>query len=103
MAGFDFSSVGSLLQEAQKKAKELEDKNTSLCFTAKSGGGLVSVSLNGKPEVVDVTIDDSLLEDKDSLQILLIGAINDALRMALENQKNDALSILGDINPFSSR
>lgn len=99
--GFDMSKLGGIIEEAQKKAKELEKKSSSLSFTAKSGGGLVSVTVNGKFEALDVTIDDSLLEDKESLQILLMSAFNDAIKSAIENQKNDAMSMLGGFNPFA--
>ena len=99
--GFDMSKLGGMIEEAQKKAKELEEKSSSLSFTAKSGGGLVSVTVNGKFEILDITIDDSLLEDKESLQILLMSACNDAIKSAIENQKNDAMSMLGGFNPFA--
>lgn len=98
---FDFSKLGAAFEEAQKKAKELEEKSSNLSFTAKSGGGLVSVTVNGKFEVLDITIDDSLLEDKESMQILLMSAFNDAIKSAVENQKRDAMSMLGGFNPFA--
>lgn len=66
----------------------------------KSGGGLVSVSVNGNSEVVDLNIDKSLLEDLEALQILLIGAINEALKNAENAKKNSAMEILGDFSPF---
>ena len=99
--GLDFSKLGAVFEEAQKKAKEMEEKSSNISFTAKSGGGLVSVSVNGKFEVIDVTIDDSLLSDKESLQILLMSAMSDANKSALENQKNEAVSMLGGFNPFA--
>lgn len=58
---------------------------------------MVSVSVNGKFEVVDVTIDDSLLLDKESLQILLMSAMSDANKSALEKPKNEAMSMLGGL------
>ncbi len=99
--GFDMSKLGGMLEEAQKKAKELEEKSSNLSFTAKSGGGMVSASVSGKFEVLDISIDDSLLEDKESLQILLMSALNDAIKSAVENQKNEAMSMLGGLNPFA--
>ncbi|HRF55889.1 MAG TPA: YbaB/EbfC family nucleoid-associated protein [Campylobacterales bacterium] len=99
--GFDMSKLGAVLEEAQKKAKEMETRSSTLAFSAKSGGGLVSATVNGKFEVLDITIDDSLLEDKESLQILLMSAINDAMKSAAENQKNEAMSMLGGLNPFA--
>jgi len=64
---------------------------------------MVEVTINGKGEVTDINIDDSLLTDKDSLQILLIGAINDANKMVEDNRQNSALGMLGGINPFGSK
>lgn len=93
----DFSKMGELLNQVQEKAKSLELELESKEFSAKSGGGLVSVSANGKGEIIDVSIDDTLLEDKESLQILLISAINDALAMVAQNKNNLAGNIFGGL------
>lgn len=98
--GFDFSKMGDIINEAQKKAKEFEKENENLTFSAKSGGGLVSVSANGKGEIVDLTIDDSLLEDKESMQILIISAMNDVIKMAEDNKKQLASKMLGGFGGF---
>lgn len=95
---FDFSKMGDMLAQAQKAAKELEAQSAAKEFGAKSGGGLVSVKVNGKGEVLDVTIDDSLMSDKESLQILLISAINDALKTAEDDKKATAGRMLGGLN-----
>lgn len=68
----------------------------------KSGGGMVEISINGNNEVIDLSIDDSLLEDKDSLQILLISAINDCLHQADNNRKMTAMNMMGGLNPFGT-
>ena len=52
--------------------------------------------------MIDITIDDSLLEDKESLQILLIGTINDALKMVEDNKKSQAMGMFGGLNPFGN-
>ena len=99
--GLNMGELGKMFEEVQKKAKEIEEKNESIELTAKSGGGLVKVTANGKGETIDLEIDDSLLEDKESLQILLISALNDVIKMVEDNKKSTALSMLGDgFNPF---
>ncbi len=98
--GMDLSKMQEMLQGMQAKAQELEQQIKSTTLTAKGGGGLVEVSANGAGEIIDINIDDSLLEDKESLQILLISTINDALKMAEDNKKNQALNIFGGLNPF---
>lgn len=97
---FDPNKLTELLGNFQEKAKELEEQNKSKIYTSKSGGGLVSVSINGSGEVIDISIDDSLLQDKESLQILLMSAINDAYVNVEENKKSSALGMLGSLNPF---
>ena len=94
--------LSGLQENAQKLQAELESKT----FNVKSGGGLVEVSMNGKGEVIDLNIDDSLLSDKDTLQILLIGALNDASKMVQQNQQSSALGMLGGMggmNPFGAK
>jgi len=85
--GIDFSKMGQMLEEAQKKAQEIEQESQKREFSVKSGGGLISVRANGKGEVLDISIDDSLLEDKESLQILLISAVNDVLKPSLKDEQ----------------
>lgn len=97
---FDIKNLSQMLGGMQEQIQEIEQKSKDTILTAKSGGGLLSVSINGAGEVVDILIDDSLLEDKESLQILLISALNDAYKNVEENRKSLALGMLGKINPF---
>jgi hypothetical protein len=97
---FDLNNLGGMLEEIQKKSKEFESINSDKTYTVKSGGGLISVTINGAVEIIDISIDDTLLEDKDSMQILLISAINEAIKIADDNRKKDALQMLGNFNLF---
>lgn len=97
---FDFSKMGAMLEEAQKQAQKMQEDAQKKEFTAKSGGGLVSVSINGGGEVIDISIDDSLLSDKESLQILLISATNDALKMVEDNKKLATTQMLSSMGGF---
>ena len=81
----------------------LQEESKHIELTAKSGGGLVVVKANGAGEIIDVIIDDSLLEDKESLQILLMSAMNDVIKMAEDNKKSQALGMMGGFNPFGSK
>ncbi|MCK4738230.1 MAG: YbaB/EbfC family nucleoid-associated protein [Sulfurimonas sp.] len=95
--------MSKMLEGMQENAEKLQAELESKTFNVKSGGGLVEVSMNGKGEVIDLNIDDSLLSDKDSLQILLIGALNDASKMVQQNQQSSALGMLGGMNPFGAK
>jgi DNA-binding YbaB/EbfC family protein len=91
---FENLDLNGMLSQLQESMKAQNNKT----YTASSGGGMVEVQVNGEFEVIDINIDDSLLEDKSSLQILLISAINDAIKMAIEDKKNQALNMFGNIN-----
>ncbi len=96
----DLSQMGKMFEKAQEEAKKLQEDMESKEYIAKSGGGLVQVKANGKGEIIDIEIDDSLLEDKDSMQILLISAVNDVLNMVQEDKKNMAMQMFGKLGGF---
>jgi hypothetical protein len=100
---FDLSKMTMMLEEAQKHAQKMQEEADNKAFTARSGGGLVSVSMNGHSEVIDITIDDSLLSDKESLQILLISACNDVVKMVEENKKLATTQMLSSIGGFGTK
>jgi len=98
--GFDMKKMSEMMSQMQDKAKEIEEQSKNVQFTAKAGGGLVELTMNGAGEVVDLNIDDSVMDDKAYLQILLISAMNDANKMAQENKKSQAMGMMGGMNPF---
>lgn len=100
--GFDLGNMGKIMEQMQEKAKEIQEQAKNIQFTAKAGGGLIELTANGAGEVIDLTIDDSLLEDKESLQILLISAMNDVNKMIEDNKKSQAMGMMGGMNPFGS-
>lgn len=101
--GFDMSKMSEMMTQVQDKAKEMQEQSKNVQFTAKSGGGLVEVTVNGMNEVIDLNIDDTLMDDKAYLQILLISAMNDANKMAEDNKKSQAMGMMGDMNPFANK
>jgi hypothetical protein len=101
--GLDMSKMAGMMEQLQTKAKEMEEQSKNITLTAKAGGGMVEVTANGANEIIDITIDDSLLDDKSSMQILLISAINDVLKMVEDNKKSQAMGMMGGINPFGMK
>ena len=91
----NMGDMSKMLEGMQENAAKLQTELESKTFNVKSGGGMVEVSMNGKGEIIDLIIDDSLLTDKTSLEILLIGAMNDANKMVMQNQQQSALSLFG--------
>ncbi|QKF81141.1 nucleoid-associated protein, YbaB/EbfC family [Halarcobacter ebronensis] len=103
--GIDLSKINlnEIMGQVQGMADKAKEENASKIFTAKAGGGMVEISINGNSEVIDLKIDDSLLEDKDSLQILLISALNDVIKQSDDNKKMMAMSMFNGFNSFGQK
>jgi len=98
--GLNLGEMGKMLEQVQAKAKEAQEQSKNIEFSAKVGGGLIELKANGLGEVIDLQIDDSLLEDKESLQILLISAMNEIARLIEDNKRSQAMNMMGSFNPF---
>lgn len=103
--GIDLSKINlsEMMGQVQEMANKAKEDNASKIFTSKSGGGMISLSINGNSEVIDLQIDDSLLEDKDSLQILLISCMNDVIKQTEENQKMMAMNMMGGLGSLGKK
>jgi len=98
--GMDMQKMSEMMSQMQDKAKEMQEQAKHVQFTANSGGGLVEITANGIGEIIDLNIDDTLLEDKEHLQLLLISAMNDVEKMVEDNKKSQAMGMMGNMNPF---
>ena len=96
-------NLNDMLNQYQEMAKNSKEDNASRIFTSKSGGGMIEISINGNSEVIDLKIDDSLLEDKDSLQILLISCMNDVIKQSDENKKMMAMNMMGGLGSLGQK
>ena len=100
--GIDLSKINlnEVMGQVQNMAEKAKEDGSKKIFSSKVGGGMIELSINGNSEVIDLQIDDSLLEDKDSLQILLISAMNDVIKQSDDSKKQMAMNMMGGINPF---
>ena len=85
-------NIAGLMQQAQKMQQEMQKAQEELAnmeVTGESGGGMVSVVMNGQHAVKRVTIDPSLADDIEMLEDLVTAATNDAvnrIKQASEQQ-----------------
>ena len=83
--------LGNLMKQAQRmqeNMQKVQEEIAQMEVTGQSGGGLVSVVMNGRHDVKRVNIDNSLMEeDKEMLEDLLAAAVNDAVRQVEETTK----------------
>ncbi|BCX18765.1 MAG: nucleoid-associated protein [Geminicoccaceae bacterium] len=90
-------NITNMLKEAQKlqqRMVEMQQRLAETEMTGQSGGGLVTVVLNGKGEMKKVKIDKSLVDpnEVEILEDLIVAATNDAkakieAHLAAEMQK----------------
>lgn len=89
--------LGDIMQQAQKMQADMQKAQEQLAqreVTGESGAGLVRVTMNGRHDVRQVEIDNSVLEeDKGVLEDLLAAAVNDAVRR-VEAANKEAMSEL---------
>ena len=75
----------AMLKQAQKMQQEMlrmQAEQEAKTFTAKSGGGMVSATVNGKHELVGIEINPEAVDpdDVEMLQDMLVIAFNDAMK-----------------------
>ncbi|MCR4677130.1 MAG: YbaB/EbfC family nucleoid-associated protein [Lachnospiraceae bacterium] len=80
-------NMNNLMKQAQRMQRQMEESQKEMEtkeFTAKAGGGAVSVTVTGKKEVKEVIIDKEVVDpdDVEMLQDLIVAAVNEALKQA---------------------
>ena len=85
-------------QDVQKKIEHVQSELDDLRIKGESGGGLVKTTVNGKMELLDISLQDDILEeDKDMIEDLIISAVNNAMSKAQEESQNRMNSVTGGI------
>lgn len=91
----DMKSLQKMMKQAQQMQERLQQEMSELRVEATSGGGIVSVSMDGTKQLLSVTIDPEAVDPKDTemLQDLILAAVNEATRKVDEalNQQMSAL------------
>ena len=83
-------------QEMQKQIENVQNQLSDMIIEAESGGGMVTVKVNGKQEVLELVIDpDAMKEDKEVLEDLIISALNKGLSKAQSDSQEKMNSVTG--------
>ncbi|NWF93787.1 MAG: YbaB/EbfC family nucleoid-associated protein [Syntrophaceae bacterium] len=94
--------LGNILKQAQQmhaKIAQLQEEMAGKTVEASSGGGMVSVVMNGRQEVLSVRIDPEVVnrEDMEMLQDLIAAAVNEAIRRSQEMMQEEIKKITGGL------
>ena len=93
----------AMLKQAQKMQQEMlrmQQEQEAKTFTAKAGGGMVAATVNGKHELVELTVNPEAVdpEDVEMLQDMIIAAVNEAMRAADNEAANNMSKLTGGLN-----
>ncbi len=93
----------AMLKQAQKMQQEMlrmQQEQEAKTFTASAGGGMVSATVNGKHELLELSIKPEAVdpEDVEMLQDTVIAAVNEAMRTADNEAANNMSRLTGGLN-----
>ena len=103
MPGGGGMNQAAMMKQAQKMQQEMlrmQQEQEAKTFSAKAGGGMVSATVNGKHELVNLEINPEAVDpdDVEMLQDMVIAAVNEALRTADAEAANNMSRLTGGLN-----
>jgi DNA-binding YbaB/EbfC family protein len=100
----DFSDLGKMKEmmgQARQMQEQMERKLAETVVEASSGGGVVTVRMNGKKEVLRLKIEPAAMgssaSDLELLEDLIVAAMNEAGRRADEAIKANVAGMMGGL------
>lgn len=97
------NGLGNIMQKAQRmqsKISEIQEEIGEEEFEASTGGGVVTATVNGNKEIIDVDIDPEVLDpdDVDMLEEMVVGAMNQALQKATDKMNEEIEQVTGGMD-----
>jgi DNA-binding YbaB/EbfC family protein len=95
--------LGNLLKQAQKVQEEMAKIQEDLAqkkVEATSGGGMVTVEVNGQQEILSVKIDPEVIkpDEREMLEDLVLAAVNEGMRKAKDLIKEEMAKVAGGLS-----
>jgi DNA-binding YbaB/EbfC family protein len=92
-------NILEVMQQARQVQEQLQKRMADLRVEASSGGGMVTVVVNGAKQVQSITIDPTVVskDDVEMLQDLIAAAVNDAVRKVDEQLGQSMSGLLGGL------
>jgi nucleoid-associated protein EbfC len=92
-------NIQEMLAQARQQAEKLQEKMQQTVVEASSGGGSVTVKMNGQKQVLSVIIEPEVVKsgDIEMLQDLIVAAVNAASQKVEEAMKSSLGGMLGGL------
>ena len=93
----------ALMKQAQKMQQDMlrmQEEMENKTYSATAGGGMVTATVNGKHEVLNLEIKPEAVDpdDVEMLQDMVIAAVNEAMRSADTDSANNMSRLTGGLN-----
>ena len=77
-------------QELSETMKQQQEELAKQIFSVSVGGEMVKMTFNGKQEAISIEIDPEVVDadDIETLQDLILSAVNEGLRQSQQNMQN---------------
>ncbi|WP_319586055.1 YbaB/EbfC family nucleoid-associated protein [uncultured Desulfobulbus sp.] len=87
-------------QQFQEKLATVQNDLGNIQVSGSAGAGMVTATLNGKGELLDLVIEKALVQPENTqmLQDLVVAAVNDGLSKAKELGKSEMARLTGGLN-----
>jgi len=87
-------------QKMQQQMLQMQQEMESKEYEATAGGGMVTAAVNGKHELLRLSIDPEAVdpEDVEMLQDMVIAAVNEAMRKADSEASANMSKLTGGLN-----
>jgi DNA-binding YbaB/EbfC family protein len=95
-------NIAQIMKQAQKMQEQMarvQEELANKTVEATAGGGMVTVTANGKQEILAVSISPEVINPQDSamLEDLVTAAVNEALRSSRELLQEEMTKITGGL------
>ena len=96
----NLQQVQQMLKQVQQFQEQLQKQLDDLVVESSTGGGMVTVKMNGQKHLVSVHIDPEVYKsgDIEMLQDLLLAAVNESARKIDEQVASQMGSLTGGLN-----
>lgn len=84
-----------MMQQAQEMQNKLREEIAKIQVEASTGGGMVSVKMDGQKQVLSVKIEPDAAEDVEMLQDMIRGAVNEAGKRVDDESQGKMRGMLG--------
>jgi DNA-binding YbaB/EbfC family protein len=93
----NFGNIMKQAKKMQERMMELQEELATKSVEATAGGGMVSVTVNGKFEILSLKVEKEVVnpDDVEMLQDLIVAAVNEGIRKAQEMAASEMGKITG--------